>query len=155
MPRGLVIVTSVNGALLTAFLAYLVLVFYAGETVRTLNFLCSWIAVAGLLASLFGTLMRTPFWHRMSRVALYVIILGFGVQVMGMVPQILQPSSLVSMLGLGVLIFYLVGARGYLNSAPARAWFRAPALPAGPDPAESGPVDSERPDSAREESGKD
>jgi hypothetical protein len=130
MPRGLVIVTVINALLVSIIGLYLVSVFYAGETVRTLNFVCSWIALAGLLASLVGTFVRTRFWHVLARGALYAIMIGFGVQIMAMIPELLNPTSLASAAVLFVLIVYLVGARGYLNSTPARQWFRLPPAPA-------------------------
>jgi hypothetical protein len=124
MPRGLKVITGVNASLLAFFAIYLVFVFYAGQTVRTLNFVCSWIAIAGILAAMVGTMMRSPVWHKLTRTAVYIMILAFGVQLMGLVPELLSLSVFATALGLGVLIFYLVGVRGYLNSEPARRWFR-------------------------------
>lgn len=124
MPKGLVIVTSINALLLLGFSAYLIGVFYAGETVRTINFVSSWIAVAGLLASLIGTFFASPFWHRIARGSIYAMLLGFGLQIFGLITQVTELDVIATAFGLVLLILYLVGARGYLNSEQARAWFK-------------------------------
>ena len=124
MPKGLMIVTSINALLLLGFSAYLIGVFYAGDTVRTINFVSSWIAVAGFLATLIGTFFASPFWHRLARGAMYAMSLGFGLQIFGLITQLTKLDAIATAFGLALLIVYLVGARGYLNSEQARIWFR-------------------------------
>jgi predicted membrane channel-forming protein YqfA (hemolysin III family) len=99
------------------------MVFYAEGVTRTLTFVASWTALAGLLASLFGIFLRGALWLRLSRVALYVVAMVFGIQLLGTLPQILDADVAPSALGLLAAVVYLIGARGYLNSSNARRYF--------------------------------
>ena len=49
--------------------------------------------------------------------------LGFGLQIFGLITQLTKLTYSDS-IRFSVLIFYLVGARGYLNSEQARIWFK-------------------------------
>ena len=126
MPRGLKIITGVNPVLLLIFGGTLA-VFYASEAVRTYVFVSSWVAVTGLLVVMVATFVRSPLWHRLARGALYAVCLCLGVHIMGMLSELGKLPILAGVLGLSAVIFYLIGARGYLNAAPARLWFNLPA----------------------------
>ena len=129
MPRGVIVLLIVNSLLSLLFAGNLV-VFYAEGVTRTLTFVASWTALAGLLATIFGLLLRGALWHRISRTALYVVALVFGIQIMGTIPRILEPEFALSALGLAIAVFYLVGARGYLNSETAHRYLGLEAPPA-------------------------
>ena len=121
-PRGVIVLLVVNSLLSLLFAGNLV-VFYAEGVTRTLTFVASWSALAGLLATIFGLLLRGALWLRISRTALYVVALVFGIQIMGTIPRILEPGFALSVIGLAIAVFYLVGARGYLNSDVAVRYF--------------------------------
>ncbi len=122
MPRGIIVVAIVN-VVLAAIFAGNLMVFYAEGVTRTLTFVASWTALAGLLAGLFGLFIRGALWLRLSRMAFYGVALIFGIQLLGTLPRIFEPDIAVSALGLLLALLYLIGARGYLNSAPARRYF--------------------------------
>jgi len=122
MPRGIIVVGVLN-LLLALMFAGNLMVFYAEGVTRTLTFVASWTALAGLLASLFGIFLRGALWLRLSRVALYVVAMVFGIQLLGTLPQILDADVAPSALGLLAAVVYLIGARGYLNSSNARRYF--------------------------------
>lgn len=132
MPRGLQIVTAANLLLLLLHGGNLY-VFYAEQDTGTLTFVISWIAVAGLLACLLGIAVRSPLWHRLARGALYAIALGFGAQVLGWLPELGRPGVAGSVAAMVLIIVYTIGARGYLNSPPARSWFHLPGNADRPD----------------------
>ena len=134
MPRGVIVVGIVN-LLLALMVAGNLMVFYAEGVTRTLTFVASWTALAGLLASLFGVLLRGALWLRLSRMALYIVAMVFGIQLLGTLPQILDADVAPTALGLLLATIYLIGARGYLNSANARRYFGVEVLdemPKGP-----------------------
>ena len=105
------------------------MVFYAEGITRTVTFIASWTAFVGLFLTVMGILLKGRLWHKLSRAAFYLVALVFGVQVIGALPQVGDPGVILSILGLAVGIVYVVGARGYLDSAGARAYFGAPQAP--------------------------
>ena len=56
---------------------------------------------------------------------------------MGMVSEILNWKVALSALGSVATILYLIGARGYLNSAPGRHWFLLDAPDDAPPPSQA------------------
>ena len=114
---------GIANLLLALMFAGNLMVVYAEGVTRTLTFVASWTALAGLLASLFGVLLRGALWLRLSRMALYVVAMVFGIQLLGALSQILDAQVAPSAFGLLVAAIYLIGARGYLNSHEARRYF--------------------------------
>ena len=122
MPRGIIFVAIANLLLALVFAGNL-MVFYAEGVTRTLTFVASWTALAGLLAGIFGLVIRGALWWRISRIGFYIVTLVFGIQLLGTLPRILEPEIALSAFGLLVAAIYLIGARGYLNSVNARRYF--------------------------------
>ena len=90
MPKGLSIITSVNAVLCVLCAAYLLYNYYSGTEVQPYNVVCAGVAVIGLLANLFAIMMRTPMWHRVARGSIYAMMLAFGMQILGMLPELLD-----------------------------------------------------------------
>ncbi|MBT6275794.1 MAG: hypothetical protein HOI95_16875 [Chromatiales bacterium] len=128
LPRGVLVVTCINLALIVLFGGNL-FVFYSNQATQTYVFVSSWIAVTGLLAVLSALVVRSALWHKLARISLYVMSLCFGVQVMGMLGDMGHPATAGGIVGLLLVVFYLFGVRGYLNSSVARSWFHLPPLP--------------------------
>ena len=125
MPRGILVLIVLN-LILVSLSAGNLLVFYADGVTRTMTFVASWVAMACLLATLGGILLKGPLWHQLSRGALYAVALVFGLQVIGSIPQYGDANVMLHVAGLVLGILYVVGARGYLNSPAARRYFNLP-----------------------------
>jgi hypothetical protein len=122
MPRGIVALLTLN-LVFVAVSAGNLLVFYAEGVTRTMTFIASWGALACLLATVVGLLLKGRLWHKLSRSALYALALIFGLQLIASLPQIAESHAMFNVAGLVFGILYVVGARGYLNSPAACKYF--------------------------------
>lgn len=123
MPKGIKVITTLNIILISIFVGNLLYLHKAAQDAPVLVFV-NLISASALVLITLIVLLRLARLVAFARVLAYAMILVLGLQLLWSLKTLMSGhSALVVSIDL-IVIFYVIGMRGYLASEMASAYFQ-------------------------------
>ncbi len=123
MPTGIKIITALNIIFASIFTANLLYLHKASQG-APLPVFVNLVAVGAFVLITLVVLFRLSRLVAFARVLAYALLLVLGVQVMLTLKDLMTGHGLIIILIDVIVIFYVIGMRGYLASTKATAFFK-------------------------------
>jgi len=125
MPTGIKIITTLNILVVSIFAANLLYLHKASQGAPLLVFV-NLVGVGALVLITLVLLLRVARLLAFARVLAYALLLVLGVQALLTLKYLMTGYGLVTILVDILVIFYVIGMRGYLAGASAGQYFQRP-----------------------------
>lgn len=122
MPKGIKVITTLNIFFISIFSAKLLYLHKVSQGVPLLVFV-NLISVAALALITLIVLLRFASLVGFARVLAYALLLVLGLQIMLTLKDLMTGYGLMTILIDIVVIFYVIGMRGYLGSEVVATYF--------------------------------